>query len=137
MNFQGAFIEKLDDSISVLFTTLDETELSDTSNWTEAWENADPNAPAGFIHPGMIIAESARRLLEARPELRQAVEAFRAKGEPLTETRVKALVHTVSTPEDFGLMCLSMWEWLQYRTRVHPTPPTSPLPFPVQDEIPF
>ena len=97
MKFAGAWISKLPGGVRVDFATFDETDLTETSNWKEAHQNADPCLPAGYIDPARIVADVGRGLLAARPELRAT------SGEGSLEIR---------TLEDYGRLCLGMSEWI-------------------------
>jgi len=137
MIFPGAFVSKTEDGVHVLFTVFDDTDLSESSQWTEALQNEDPTMPAGFVHPGMIIAETARRFLEGRPELKPAVEAFMASGNSQADSAGSGAVCTVRSVEEFGLLCLGLAARLEESTRVRPASSSTPPGDAVDGEIPF
>ncbi|MDD2728383.1 hypothetical protein [Malikia sp.] len=95
MQFSGYWISEQDGVVTALRDTLDETDLSESSNWTEAHQNEDPKNPAGYIHPARIVGETGVKLLQANPELEQKVAALQS-GE-----------FEIRTAEDLGLFCLS------------------------------
>ena len=137
MKFHGAWIHPDDDKVAVTFTAFDETELSPDSQWTEAWQNEDPDAPAGFIHPAMILAETARRLLELKPELADRLKAFEQSAAETLEGREPARELEIRDVEHLGLLCLSLCGPILDRTRRR-----APQPTPISDEdesneIPF
>ncbi len=51
LKFPGYWVTSEQGQVEVKFGEFDDTELSDHSNWTEAWQNEDPSAPHGFIDP--------------------------------------------------------------------------------------
>lgn len=137
MNFHGAWIHPDDDKVAVTFTTFDETELSPDSQWTEAWQNEDPDAPAGFIHPAMILAETARRLLELKPELADRVKVFEQSATETHEGWDLARQFEISGVEQLGMLCLSLCEPIIDRTRRRAPQPTPVSDEEGTDEIPF
>lgn len=100
MQFSGYWISEQDGVVTALGDTLDETDLSESSNWTEAYQNEVPKNPAGYIHPARIVGETGVKLLQANPELEQKVAALQS-GE-----------FEIHTAEDFGLFCLSLAPWV-------------------------
>ena len=57
----------------------DETELSDHSNWKEAWQNEDPDYPHGFVDPLTMLHDISKKIageLDAK-ELEVAAAKFR------------------------------------------------------------
>lgn len=137
MRFPGAWVSKSDGGVAVMFTGFDETELSDHSNWTEAWQNEDPSLPAGFVRPAMVIAAAGRLLRTQRPEIDKAIEAFEARGEDAQEGGHPARIHQIGSVEEFGLLCLSLCEALESYGRERSAPPRPESSEPAGDEIPF
>ncbi len=96
MQFPGYWISEQDGVVTASFGTFDDTDLSESSNWTEAHQNEDPKYPAGYIKPDRIVSEAGLKLLEANPDLKRKVEALKADE------------FEIRTAEDFGLFCLCM-----------------------------
>lgn len=110
MQFSGYWISKQDGVVTALEDILDETDLSESSNWTEAHQNEDPENPAGYIRPDRIVGETGLKLLEVNPELKRKVEALQS-GE-----------FEIRNAEDFGLFCLSLAPWVADRARLAAKP---------------
>ena len=108
MKFSGFWISPTDRDLAVFPAEFDETELSESSRWTEAHENEDRTGPAGFVEPARLIAEVGLRLLEKNPNL-AAMVLRQASG---TE-------FAIESAEDFGLLCLRLSPQLADITRAN------------------
>lgn len=117
MRFAGAWIQTSDDGVAVSFDDFDDTELTPGSEWTEAWQNEDPSLPAGFTHPAMILAQTARRLLERRPELAERARSFTAAVDARREPGTPAPTLEIRDAEHLGLLCLRLCDWMEQTTR--------------------
>ena len=126
MQFPGYWISVQDGVVTASPSTFDDTDLSQSSNWTEAHQNEDPAYPAGYIKIDRIVGETGLKLLQTNPELRSRVEAMES-GE-----------FVIRNAEDFGLFCLwmapGMADWARLAAKPH-------KPFATDsdesDEIPF
>jgi hypothetical protein len=116
-----------DDVISVVPTEFDETDLSQSSNWTEAHENENSTGPAGYVDAARLIAEVGLRLLGKDPALVDRI----LLGASAREFEV----HSV---EDFGLLCLRLSPQLADTTRANARRVrNAPAVGDGSDEIPF
>jgi hypothetical protein len=113
MQFPGYWISEQDGVVTASPGTFDDTELSESSNWTEAHQNEDPEYPAGYIKPDRIVCEAGLKLLAANPELERKVEALES-GE-----------FVIRNAEDFGLFCLWMAPWVADWARLAAKPKRS------------
>lgn len=125
MQFPGYWVANEGKAIRVEKTTFDETDLSESSRWTEAHQNAEPGMPSGYVSPSRVIQEVARRLLEAHPEL-----VNQRDGADTTQV--------VSTLEEFGLLCLRLADGLAPEETKNPIQVENRDPTgSADDEIPF
>jgi hypothetical protein len=62
MRFPGFWVANDGGPVRVSTYVFDDTELSDHSNWKEAWQNEDPGLPHGFVDPLAALQEICRRL---------------------------------------------------------------------------
>lgn len=62
MQFPGYWVSCADGRTMVNAHTFDETELSDASDWTEAWQNEDPSCPQGHIDPLAMLHAVCRSM---------------------------------------------------------------------------
>ena len=108
MKFSGFWISPTDRDLAVFPAEFDETELSESSRWTEAHENEDPTGPAGFVEPARLIAEVGLRLLEKNPNLAATVLRSASGSE-----------FAIESAEDFGLLCLRLSPQLAEITRAN------------------
>jgi hypothetical protein len=63
MKFHGYWVSKETGKISVTSGEFDDTELSDHSDWKEAWQNADPDAAHGFLDPLAMLHDISKRIV--------------------------------------------------------------------------
>lgn len=79
MRFSGYWVSAVRGQIEVTAGELDDTELSDYSDWTEAWQNEDPDYPHGFLDPLTMLHDISKKIageLDAE-ELEVAAAKFR------------------------------------------------------------
>ena len=62
LRFLGYWVALADGKIVVTMGELDDTELSDHSKWTEAWQNEDPSLPHGFIDPLTMLRNVSEKI---------------------------------------------------------------------------
>jgi hypothetical protein len=62
LKFSGYWVTSQQGNTEVTIGEFDDTELSDHSNWTEAWQNEDPSAPHGFIDPFAMLHEVSAKI---------------------------------------------------------------------------
>lgn len=62
MQFRGFWVSQSNSGVDVRSATLDETDLSESSNWQEALQNADPAAPHGYRDPLSMLHDVSRRI---------------------------------------------------------------------------
>jgi len=55
MRFGGYWVSAERDNLEVVVGEFDDTDLSDHSDWTEAWQNEDPGYAHGFLDPLPIL----------------------------------------------------------------------------------
>jgi hypothetical protein len=63
MKFTGFWVSKNEANIIVSRADFDDTELSEASDWTEAWQNVDSSSPHGFIDPLAMLHEVCGQLV--------------------------------------------------------------------------
>lgn len=96
MRFYGFWISDTESGVHVESYCFDETELSESSNWTEAHQNEDPENPAGYIDPARILSEAGLKLLEKNPDIAKATQAV-----DFSSREIKSI-------EDFGYFSLHL-----------------------------
>jgi hypothetical protein len=62
VQFAGYRVAGAVNDIEVVGTIFDETDLSDTSNWQEAWQNEDPAEDHGYVDPLSMLQDVCRRI---------------------------------------------------------------------------
>lgn len=62
MQYPGWWISGDKSKATIIRSTFDETELSETSGRTEAHQNEDPEGPNGYLRWAASLAEVERRL---------------------------------------------------------------------------
>ena len=83
MRFGGYWVSAERGKIEVTAGEFDDTELSDHSDWKEAWQNEDPDYPHGFLDPLTMLQDISKKIageLDAE-ELEVAAVKFR-EGTP-------------------------------------------------------
>ncbi len=127
MQFPGYWVAKNNDGVSVRKEVFDETDLSDHSGWTEAWQNEGPTNPQGFIDPLVMLHAVCRQLVG---ELSESDEvALRTKLASDDAYNVGAL-------EDLARL-VQLTIPAAMRPPVQASANASPVPPSEVDEIPF
>jgi hypothetical protein len=62
VQFAGYWVGGAGNDIEVIGTIFDETDLSDTFNWQEAWQNEDPAEDHGYVDPLLMLQDVSRRI---------------------------------------------------------------------------
>lgn len=62
MQFLGWWVSGDRSGVTITSATFDDTELSEESNWKEAHQNGEPNAPHGYIEWAQAVSDIGRRL---------------------------------------------------------------------------
>lgn len=63
MRFPGYWVSENKGTIEVSATEFDDTDLSDHSDWKEAWQNEDPEYPHGFIDPLTMLHAISKKIV--------------------------------------------------------------------------
>lgn len=66
MRLKGYWVSEVAGEIQVTTGEFDETDLSDHSDWKEAWQNDDPNSPHGYLDPLAMLKDIASRILQTK-----------------------------------------------------------------------
>ena len=66
MQFPGYWVDGEGSNVTVERSVFDDTELSPESDWKEAYQNADPSMPRGFIKPEAVLRDVCRRILNGK-----------------------------------------------------------------------
>lgn len=83
MRFWGYWVSAVRGKIEVTAGEFDDTQLSDHSDWQEAWQNEDPDYPHGFLDPLTMLHDVSKKIageIDAA-ELEAAAVKFR-EGAP-------------------------------------------------------
>ncbi|MEJ6010461.1 hypothetical protein [Novosphingobium aquae] len=96
MKFQGVWVSSDQGKVSIAASDFDETELSDHSNWQEAWQNDDPDAPHGYLDSLAMLQDISRRIVGKidQTELDVIETKFRS-GIPFTVSTLEDLVQLI------------------------------------------
>ena len=62
MRFGGYWVSAERDNLEVVVGEFDDTDLSDHSDWTEAWQNEDPGYAHGFLDPLTMLHDLSKRI---------------------------------------------------------------------------
>ncbi len=92
MRFGGYWVSAERDNLEVAAGEFDDTDLSDHSDWTEAWQNEDPEYAHGFLDPLTMLHDLSKRItgeIDAR-DLEAAAAKFR-EGTPFPVNDLKAI----------------------------------------------
>jgi len=76
VQFPGYWVGGAGNDVEVVATIFDETELSDKSNWQEAWQNEDSSEDHGYVDPLSMLHDISRRV--AGELTSDEIEAMRA-----------------------------------------------------------
>ena len=63
MRFPGYWVSENKGTIEVSATEFDDTDLSDHSDWKEAWQNEDPEYPHGFVDPLTMLHAISKKIV--------------------------------------------------------------------------
>lgn len=63
MKFHGYWVTTEHGKINVAAGEFDETELSDKSDWQEAWQNEEPDHPHGYLDCLAMLHDVSRRIV--------------------------------------------------------------------------
>lgn len=92
MRFEGYWVAAERDNLEVSAGAFDETELSDHSDWKEAWQNEDQEYSHGFLDPLTMLHDLSKRItgeIDAR-DLEAAAAKFR-EGTPFLVNDLEAI----------------------------------------------
>ena len=92
MRFGGYWVSAERDNLEVVAGEFDDTDLSDHSDWTEAWQNEDPGYSHGFLDPLTMLHDLSKRItgeIDAR-DLEAAAAKFR-EGTPFPVNDLEAI----------------------------------------------
>jgi hypothetical protein len=92
MRFGGYWVSAERDNLEVAAGEFDDTDLSDHSDWTEAWQNEDPEYAHGFLDPLTMLHDLSKRItgeIDAR-DLEAAAAKFR-EGTPFLVNDLEAI----------------------------------------------
>ena len=62
MRFWGYWVSAERDDLEVVAGEFDDTDLSDHSDWKEAWQNEDPEYAHGFLDPLTMLHDLSKRI---------------------------------------------------------------------------
>jgi hypothetical protein len=62
VRFWGYWVSAERDNLEVAAGEFDDTELSDHSDWKEAWQNEDPEYAHGFIDPLTMLHDLSKKI---------------------------------------------------------------------------
>lgn len=79
MQLPGYWVSDAEGNIEISFKKFDDTELSDVSGWTEAWQNEEADNAHGFLDPLAMLQHVSQRLVGrlSERELNEARSIFR------------------------------------------------------------
>jgi hypothetical protein len=92
MRFWGYWVSAGRDNLEVVAGEFDDADLSDHSDWTEAWQNEDPEYPHGFLDPLTMLHDLSKWItgeIDAR-DLEAAAAKFR-EGTPFPVNDLEAI----------------------------------------------
>lgn len=96
MQFPGYWVSGTVNEINVLRTVFDETDLSDTSNWQEAWQNENPLEDHGYIDPLSMLHDVSRRIVgELASDDLEAIHATMKRGDPFSIEKIEDLARLI------------------------------------------
>ena len=96
MRFNGYWVSADASNLEVSIGDFDDTDLSDHSDWKEAWQNEDPEYAHGFLDPLTMLQDVSKRIIgEMSPaELQDAAAKFR-DGIPLQVGDLQGLARLI------------------------------------------
>lgn len=79
MQLPGYWVRKDGSDVEVSLGKFDDTELSEISNWTEAWQNEENDSPHGFLDPLTMLQNVSQKIVGqmSADEIEEARCAFR------------------------------------------------------------
>ena len=92
MQLPGYWVRNDRSNIEVSLGKFDDTELSDVSNWTEAWQNEESDSPHGFLDPLTMLQNVSQKIVGqmSAVEIDEARSTFR-DGVPCTVSDLESL----------------------------------------------
>ncbi len=96
MRFWGYWVSADRDNLEVVAGEFDDTDLSDHSDWKEAWQNEDPEYDHGFLDPLTMLHDLSKRItgeIDAG-DLEAAADKFR-EGTPFPVSDLEALARLI------------------------------------------
>ncbi len=96
MRFDGYWVSADASSLEVSVGDFDDTDLSDYSDWKEAWQNEDPEYAHGFLDPLTMLQDISKRIIgEMSPaDLQDAAAKFR-DGMPIQVGDLQGLARLI------------------------------------------
>jgi hypothetical protein len=79
MRFGGYWVSAGRDNLEVAAGEVDDTDLSDHSDWKEAWQNDDQGQPHGFLDPLTMLHDLSKKItgeIDAA-DMKEAAAKFR------------------------------------------------------------
>jgi hypothetical protein len=84
MRFPGYWVSEHEGEIEVSAAEFDDTDLSDHSDWKEAWQNEDPDFAHGFVDPLTMLHSVSKKVVgEIDAAVLEAAAAKFRDGVPL------------------------------------------------------
>jgi hypothetical protein len=62
LRFGGYLVSAERDNLEVVAGEFDDTDLSDHSDWKEAWQNEDQGQPHGFLDPLTMLHDLSKKI---------------------------------------------------------------------------
>ncbi len=96
MQLPGYWVSNAESTIEVSVGKFDDTDLSDVSNWTEAWQNEEGDSPHGFLDPLTMLQNVSHKIVGqmSANEIDEARTAFR-NGIPCTVSDLESLARLI------------------------------------------
>jgi hypothetical protein len=96
VRFWGYWVSSERNKIEVTAGEFDETELSDHSDWKEAWQNEDPEYPHGYLDPLTMLHDISKKIAGeiGAADLEDAAAKFR-EGTPFSVNDLEALARLI------------------------------------------
>lgn len=79
VRFEGYWVSAERDNLEVVAGEFDDTDLSDHSDWKEAWQNEDPGHSHGFLDPLTMLHDLSKKItgeIDAA-DMKEAAAKFR------------------------------------------------------------
>ena len=96
MQLPGYWVRNNGSNVEVSLGKFDDTELSEISNWTEAWQNEESDSPHGFLDPLTMLQNVSQKIIGqmSADEIEEARTAFR-DGVPCTVSDLESLARLI------------------------------------------